>query len=116
MRDALTADVGVEEVRQANAQRFGGQPEQVSIAVEGEAAARGDRAQSRLVAPVEDPLPEPVGPAPDHLERVRTVGARGDDFHALIADDAGEAHAWNDVFQPHHARFCVGPSTVNHSA
>ena len=81
----VNGEIGIEEMRHANAKRFRGQAEQSTVAVEREAAARRDLAQPRLVATIENPVAEPFWSSPGHLDCIGPVGTGGDDFHGNVA-------------------------------
>ena len=54
-------DVWIEEMREPNAKRLRGEPEEVPVAVEGKAARGRPLAEPGLVLAKEDAVPEPLG-------------------------------------------------------
>lgn len=87
---------------QANPKRFGGEPEKVAVAVEGESAGRCDLAKAGLVVPIENSVAETVRPFPGHLDGVGTVRPGGNDFDRAFAVNASQAAAGDDGFEFYH--------------
>ena len=110
----VDGDIGVEEVRETNAQRLGGQPEQPAVAVEGETAGGRHLLDPRFVLAIENPAAEPVRAFPRHLDGIGAVGAGGDDFHRTVAMDAGQPAPRYDGFKAHHIACILDPAPPRH--
>ena len=100
-------DVRIEEMREPNAKRLRGEPEEVPVAVERKAARGRHLAEPGLVLAKEDAVPEPLGSPPGHFHRVGAVGAGGEDLHLAVSADTGEPATRHDAFELHHR---IGPS------
>lgn len=87
---------------QANPKRFGGETEQVTVAVKGETAGRRDFVKAGLVVPIENSVAETTRPLPGNLDGVGTVRAGGNDFDRAFAMNAGQAAAGDDGFEFYH--------------
>ena len=68
--------MGIEQVRQADAECLRGQPKQLAVAIEGEAARWRDLLERWLVLAIEDAFAEAIGTLPHHFDGVRAIGAR----------------------------------------
>ena len=94
--------MGIEQVRQADAECLRGQPKQLAVAIEGEASRWRDLLERWLVLAIEDAFAEAIGTLPRHFDRVGSVRACGDDLHRRVTQHARHAAPRNDALQLHH--------------
>jgi hypothetical protein len=90
----------VEQVRQANAVRFGDEAKQRAVAVEAPRPPLLEHLEPRFVVPVEDLLRDPpVRRAVDEGERVRAVPLHAHDGHRAVGQKAPDGGVRAEVFE-----------------